>query len=129
MSRQIRFRSWDLDYKWMEDNFYLHSSGTSYDNPSRTYDTPNIEIDENPNLIVMQFTGLLDKNGKEIYEGDIVAEWDVQDGYTSFIGKVVFTEGRWVVFGKNCSEDLFDFHLDVEVIGNIYENPEMLEEN
>jgi hypothetical protein len=127
MSRQIRFRSWDLDYNWMEDHFYLHSSGTSYDTPSRTYDTPNIEIDENPNLIVMQFTGLLDKNGKEVYEGDIcyVEGLDNCSVRIDPLLGTTFTTSSGVdcsAYDSLAEDDTF------EVIGNIYENPELLEE-
>lgn len=86
----------------------------------------------------MQYTGLKDKNGKEIYEGDIVRYWqtrvvmsekgdigviDVQGG-----GFVVKTD-HWMKVGDMGIEQrelIYINGLPVEVIGNIYENPELL---
>lgn len=92
--RTIKCRVWDLDNKCMDDHFYIHAGGIVYDNPSRTFDTPNIEIEENPNLIVMQFTGMKDENGVEICEGDkVVDDYDVEgiveydDEYAMFVFK------------------------------------------
>lgn len=73
-------------------------------------------------IVWMQFTGLTDKNGKEIYEGDIC---NTRDGdlltchnYNSFIYMVLFSEEHSGVNGYTQKE--------LEVIGNIYENPEIL---
>ena len=72
-----------------------------------------------PDVILMQYTGLKDKNGKEIYEGDVVK--------TSLgIGKVCMRLGCWFI---EMQKELGYFHTDeIEVIGNIYENPELLKE-
>ncbi len=72
------------------------------------------------NAPLMEWTGLHDKNGKEIWEGDIV-KWD--HGVTeddNGIGEVVFKGGRFKV--RYC----FCCHTEYEVIGNIYENPSLL---
>ena len=73
-----------------------------------------------------QFTGLFDKNGKDIYEGDIV-------GCGSFIYQVVYEEKRFASFTLHRKEDMFLHYFgeameakDCEVIGNIHDTPELL---
>ena len=115
--REIKFRAWNLDHKWMDDFFFVSSSGIAHDTPSKTYDTPNTEIEENPSLILMQFTGLKDKRGVDIYFDD-----------------VVYIAG----YGDLQVEDLGDLMILVDatmendvggILGNIHENPELLEAN
>lgn len=78
---------------------------------------------------LMQYTGLKDKNGKEIYEGDIVIdEW----GDDKMIHSVKFDleNAQFLFYSINTSPveiNLFSDLLDVRIIGNIYENPELLE--
>ena len=67
-----------------------------------------------------QYTGLTDKNGKKIFEGDIVKGWDV-------IFTVVFDEYcRWMIVAGEGHYLLARDNEDVEVIGNIHDNPELL---
>ncbi len=86
---------------------------------------------------VGQYTGLKDKNGKEIYEGDIVEYNDFNSLRTGghaedkiIVGKVAFSCGMWMVEENNCGHDLYEGLVndeELEIIGNIYENPELLE--
>lgn len=74
----------------------------------------NFDHDQfNPVAVVMQFTGLKDKNGKDIYEGDIV----YLSGYGKYTCEFPFTE-LWEAYQEN----------DIgEILGNIHENPELME--
>ncbi|MCK1219582.1 YopX family protein [Streptococcus uberis] len=84
---------------------------------------------DDKDIVPMQSTGLLDKNGVEIFEGDVV---EYIDGEFSFIGKVIKSPlGTYVTGSDNHSfEDFTDettMVSDVSVVGNIYENPDLLE--
>lgn len=74
----------------------------------------------------MQFTGLFDKNGKEIYEGDIIALQGVDDDKCYFYEIRQEKSGAWM----GCNELYWDLKSDdfikLEVVGNIHENPELL---
>lgn len=89
------------------------------------------DFSEGEESILMQYTGLKDKNGKEIYEGDIVKTYE-----SNIICEVIFSEGamfmlRWndKKWGNNEYHHYGVGAFILEVIGNIYENPELLEGN
>ena len=139
--REIKFRAWDKENNKMiyVDKIVFRTDGEIF----RVWDY-NMGIEGVQGLlinqdsgIVIQFTGLKDKNGKEIYEGDVIVCRDgkaviiYEDSFAKFIMDFDY-------FGKNTLpdfEDVSDNKQDadtcmrsIEVIGNIYENPELLEE-
>ena len=124
MSRTIKFRAWNKTCGWMlysNDDYFVRFDGQILEKAGRSYDTPNIEVEcVKEDIVLMQFTGLLDKNGKEIYEGDVLGVYDRR------------WEVVWDGFGFKCKSDQhFTSHLNendskLEVIGNIYENPELV---
>ncbi len=84
--------------------------------------------------ILMQFTGLKDKNGKEIYEGDVFPCLYAFDGCTDHVMRVEWNDDRSGFFPrwdyskcqqKNVTKTMHDL-TRLEVIGNIYENPELI---
>ena len=113
-----KFRAWDKETKTMNGM-------------AEIYRNRNQEIELHPrdeNIILMQSTGLKDKNGKEIFEGDILHH-QIQTDYT-FIVKYDKDNGRWYGDGLsrtyriNITKEFLPYY---KVIGNIYENPELLE--
>lgn len=81
---------------------------------------------------LMQSTGLKDKNGKEIFEGDIVRQVRTQPTIENetIIGAVTMLEGAWLIVNDNeqLASDLWSETDENEIISNIYENPELLED-
>jgi len=131
--REIKFRAWEEKGK---DMIYSHRGNfvMEFDGKCSFIEWGHDYFKPMPNLILMQFTGLKDKNGKEIYEGDIiqclysclptekkhtkeimVVEWDKEN--CRFNWFLSYSEGKLSGAIKN-----------IEVIGNIYENPELLKE-
>ncbi|MCA1029398.1 YopX family protein [Cytobacillus kochii] len=75
-------------------------------------------------VILRQYTGLKDKNGKEIYEGDVVTGVNrIFEG--EILQDVNFLNGCFM-FGNWNAHEFFNNHQFIEVIGNIYENPELI---
>jgi len=89
----------------------------------------------NPKEVLMQYTGRPDKNGVEIYEGDIVKinlMENLNIFWVTILGKIYWDENKygWMVnTGTDGQPNIRDFGYlyNCEVIGNIYENPELIE--
>ena len=155
MNREIKFRAWNKEINTMGSALPLD---VLLDDVATDIGREKYLRDRN-NIVIMQFTGLKDKNGVEIYEGDVVTFPDTESEYVdtggdevgSIMTKVAETEINSFApveyqegsFGIQCpkSESLgkgfkpfywivneYGFELsELEVIGNIHENPELLE--
>ena len=119
--RKIKFRAWDTDL-----NKYVHAFNYNdyeiSDDEGDIYITKNMETSgETPLLELEQFTGLFDKNGKEIYEGDIVRQTVLLSGES------VNNPVKWIDCGFIANGLLGTREAEnCEVIGNINENKDLL---
>lgn len=121
--REIKFRAWDYDSLQMyDDEQIIIQSGTVFIGKIKYIHKISDDVE------LMQFTGLKDRNGVEIYEGDIIKEpcYHCKDNVN--IAEVVFEDCVIKLKGDSC--DSFASHSAKygEVIGNIYENKELLNE-
>ena len=162
--RNFKFRAWDEQKKVMHYDFEFIRSGTE-GNDWIVFKSDKQKLDdktaifhplENPyfqqQLKIMQFTGLKDKNGREIYEGDIVSgikseqngrnPYEIKDilrfyygGFELFskplqkftwVNNQELRDIHWVDTGHLSIPDIYWKIVDIEIIGNIYENPELL---
>src|SRR5690606_17749454 len=133
--REIKFRAWDK-----ENEVMIYPKGILFDGRVVNFSCGILEPFEGYEL--MQYTGLKDKNGKEIYEGDIVSgqsfessmleHWNFDVEYEPEIYVIKYhhasfktfdLKGRWVAVLNHHVSSKVD---DLQVIGNIYENSELI---
>ena len=128
--REIKFRAWNKEKKEMRKD--VDTVGRFY----TTFDRSDGRFRTNEEVEIMQFTGLQDENGVDIYEGDIInLSYEYFDGHfrdNEIVGKVYFEDSSFRMSYKKYDE-IREWRIDepeilsIEVIGNIYENPELLE--
>lgn len=131
--REIKFRAWHKKSKRMAYNVQ-----NEYDTVNGVrFEGTDFEPGEscfasylcNEEYSVMQFTGLKDKNGKEIYEGDILTHKEnyfIKYGpHGLWIMSMVHPKANWEL-GEGPIKFLYHCYSESEVIGNIHENPELL---
>lgn len=125
MEDRFGFRAWDKHEKDMIDvsGWAIDSNGLKINGYYNDLGY-NFEDLEESRFVLMQCTGLRDKNGKLIYEGDIL-DVDIYGG-TNLV--VVWDEFKYVLWSTPTSGNPWgNFAYSKEIIGNIYENPELLE--
>jgi len=129
--REIKFRAWLKEERKMVnvETLFIGINRLCFGN-SKTEDLFFRDFEE---VELMQYTGLKDKNGKEIYEGDIVL---IKLDETSTWHKTVvgFKKGAFIANLIDKEDYVYIFHHgftgdDFEIIGNVYENKNLLEEN
>ena len=123
--RDIKFRAWDNNEEWMVDDMILSFDGEILTDDVQPHDTPykEVELADEGRYELMQYTGMKDVKGVEIYEGDILQS----EHYFKY--KVVFKGDCWRCESlKNSRFKNRFIGRDLKVIGNIYENPELLED-
>lgn len=137
--REFKFRIWDENLKKFLKNteykdFAINTQGQVYC-ISGYFD--NAKVDEYDGVEISQYTGLKDKNGVEIYEGDIIKAKTVMVDMPIWIGEVMREcdfygldcnqETGWVIVDKKLNSCMaFYPNQDREIIGNIYENEDLL---
>ena len=125
--RELKFRAWStIEDTWVDSD----------EIPMTGEPQPTLELFGNNYLVLMQYTGLKDKNGKEIYEGDIIQDKRIvfatmpaiietlvvsfrQDGFYALNPT---NDDPYPAFGK------LRYYQGFEIIGNIYENPELIKQ-
>ena len=145
--REIKFRAWDSklskiifggDNLTEADGWFMYPDGFlmlyDYDDFGKSDFHEHLIYPDKNRFVLMQYTGLKDKNGKEIYEGDIIK---FSDGFTQNdrVAKVVFSNGGFVCQNRSAKFNIENIDTGgattqyPEIIGNIYENPELIKQD
>jgi uncharacterized phage protein (TIGR01671 family) len=119
MNREIKFRVWDIELQIWVNNIGMKKDNILTNGTEKRF-------------CVMQYTGLTDKNGKEIYENDIL-QWTSSNPFS--LGeirkvKINYVQAQYWGQGRGLGIYLAELLANekCEVIGNIFENPELLKE-
>lgn len=117
MNREIKFRAWDSRTREWLGAFGIHKTGLFQESSNNKWNEMKDSV-----IIFNQFTGVLDKDGVEVYEGDIVINCypSVQSKKKKM--KVI----SWKTRGKTGTGFNISSLTKVKVIGNVYENPDLL---
>lgn len=127
-----KFRAWDKKCNEMfKDTFAITESGqVIIVEQESVFDTPDYVFTDD--LIIMQSTGLKDKNGKEVFENDVIRDSDGFEGIVQYDESYGMYGIAYLPTKSNGIDTTFEelkdkYRNKFEVVGNIYENPELLE--
>lgn len=127
-----KFRAWDKhSQKMFANDELIIWNNNVYANDSKKLSCDYLKGWSIDDEYLMLSTGLKDKNGKEIFEGDVVRQVrthpTTENG--TITGVVTMLEGAWLIVNDNeqLASDLWSETDENEIIGNVYENPELLE--
>jgi uncharacterized phage protein (TIGR01671 family) len=136
--REIKFRAWDKAEKRMVDghDVMLWGSGSwgACREGNEELSSDGVQISDDPytdrDMVLMEYTGLKDKTGKEIFEGDIVLCQFATGKEKNIIeykdGCFWVSQKEILRYQDKAYDSLFWHYADCEVVGNIYENPELV---
>ena len=142
-NREIKFRMYDTKRKeWLHDTEHavsLFGETIMLGGLWSRHDDTYVEIKDMNDIVAMQYTGLKDKNGREIYEGDIIGYWggnpngakwivgwdDNKSGWSAIYGDTDITCSGESMSGMPGFKLSRKICLKKEIIGNIYQNPEL----
>jgi uncharacterized phage protein (TIGR01671 family) len=140
-NRIIKFRAWDERKEVMHTNVNFIKTGDAgndwivFSSDQAPYDTIGQAsiCFNNPyfsqQIKLMQFTGLYDKNNEEIYEGDIVKRKRFLSGKDEYVSVIIFKDGCFCLEPEiTIINDYAYQYAEIEIIGNIYQSPELLNE-
>jgi uncharacterized phage protein (TIGR01671 family) len=121
--RELKFRAWDnLKKEWLKKKVYHFNPHFNEEGIGE------FKLEQHPEgFTIQQYTGLKDKNGKEIYEGDILKWYEGENN----LSEVIFQNGSFMVRGINWGAFWYisDYYDVYTWFGNIFENPELLKTN
>lgn len=120
-----KFRAWNSGFSEFLQDFFVGSDGKVYKKLKETDREIAIPLKLNEKVILMQSTSLRDKVGKEIFEFDVVTTSLNEKNYKGVVKRM---NGSWLIDTGSKSIDLWSGINKSLVVGNIYENPELLPE-
>ena len=123
MSKEIKFRAWNKTKKIMTQAFAITGRGSLILWKGRNGKTWDWAYGKSKKLLeIMQYTGIKDKNGEEIYSGDLLRHNEGSKEY-----EVMWNDmGFWELDGSCLGMVMRDNPNGLEIVGNIYENPELI---
>jgi uncharacterized phage protein (TIGR01671 family) len=125
--RDIKFRAWDGETMYDSDSVVAYLGAGFIERFS--FDEDAIRLEKTVVTHLMQYTGLKDKNGVEIYEGDILEICALHPVKPTFVTEVKWNKGSFTASKGRLYRTLAHWAAGgVEIIGNIYESPELLEQ-